>query len=153
MSNFYFCLYIIVGTHCTLCVPVCMYSTLCTHEQCCTWCVQVCKPSCKDHSLAGPINHISKRRHSILPCVLIDWSIFFSNVFYSCSKNALTAHLIFDILHLDWSIDASKIYGMLLVSAQSWDCTHPIKSSNFCTFYLWSFLYLTLKLLIVTNIV
>lgn len=81
-------------------------------------------------------------RNDDIPFYHVFWltdQYFFPMFLISCSQSALTAHLIFDILHLDWSIDASKIYGMLLVSAQSWDCTHPIKSSNFCTFYLWSF--------------
>lgn len=60
---------------CISCTSPCTHRTgdgvqLCTY---CT-CVQVCKPSLRDHSLAGPTNHVSKRRLSIL-LLCFDWLI------------------------------------------------------------------------------
>lgn len=75
-----------------------------------------------------------------------DWLItIFFECFFFFNFNVLQMSIALYFLLLyacsDWSIDAGKIYGMVLVSAQSWDCTHPIKSPNFYILFICDLFY------------
>jgi len=91
-------------------------------------------------------------------CALIDWSqlynlwpIFLPLYVMHHSGENCNFSLFFCFLYAylyysrcpDWSIDASKTYGMLLVSAQSRDCTRPIISAHLFILFCDPFLYLT----------